>query len=307
MSAIAIIGSGIAGLACAQRLAQAGLAPVVFDKGRGLGGRCATRRMDTMQFDHGAQYVTARGDAFAAVLAGQVAAGNLAPWPDSERFVGVPGMSALARALGAGLEIRQGQQVTALVPTDGGWLVRIGAEEHRFARVVVTVPAPQVAALLGDDHPLVARIAGVAFAPCLTLMATITGDAPFTHRADADDAIAWIAQDSSKPGRPQAEATCWVAQAGERFSHEHLETDPAAIADLMTPMLCERLGVSPSQVRHATAHRWRYARVSAPFGAPFVRAEDGRLYLGGDWCLGARIEDAWTSGTAIAEDLLRRA
>jgi predicted NAD/FAD-dependent oxidoreductase len=28
------------------------------------------------------------------------------------------------------------------------------------------------------------------------------------------------------------------------------------------------------------------------------------LYLGGDWCIGPRIEAAWDSGTAIAEAIL---
>ena len=36
---IAIIGAGMAGLACARRLTDAGHAPVILDKGRGIGGR----------------------------------------------------------------------------------------------------------------------------------------------------------------------------------------------------------------------------------------------------------------------------
>ena len=35
-----------------------------------------------------------------------------------------------------------------------------------------------------------------------------------------------------------------------------------------------------------------------------VRDETGTLYLGGDWCLEARVEAAWTSGIAIAQDML---
>jgi renalase len=56
---IAIIGAGIAGLACAQRLQDGGCSVTLFDKGRGAGGRMATRRVTTpfgeIAFDHGAQ------------------------------------------------------------------------------------------------------------------------------------------------------------------------------------------------------------------------------------------------------------
>ena len=68
MMRVAIIGAGMSGLACARRLVDAGLSPVVFDKGQGIGGRMATRRVDGLQFDHGAQYVTAQDSGFAAVL-----------------------------------------------------------------------------------------------------------------------------------------------------------------------------------------------------------------------------------------------
>jgi predicted NAD/FAD-dependent oxidoreductase len=59
----AIIGAGMAGLACADALKEAGHNVALFDKGRGPGGRMSTRRMETplgeVAFDHGAQYFTA--------------------------------------------------------------------------------------------------------------------------------------------------------------------------------------------------------------------------------------------------------
>jgi renalase len=302
---IVIIGSGIAGLACARRLADAGHASVVLDKGRGIGGRVATRRVGDLQFDHGAQYVNAHGADFAAVLGGLSAAG----WQDGAgrtHSVGVPGMSAIPKALGAGLDIRQAVQVSRVQQDGDGWVLHLESTVLRAARVVVTVPAPQVAGLLGAEHPLVAALSPVRLAPCLTLMAALAAPAPFITRRDSNDPLSWIAQDSSKPGRPQGSGASWVAQAGEAFSRAHLEDDPIAIAARMLPLLCDRLGVTADCVSHAAAHRWRYARVTQALGQPFLRSPDATLYLGGDWCIGPRVEAAWTSGAAIADDILAR-
>jgi hypothetical protein len=116
--------------------------------------------------------------------------------------------------------------------------------------------------------------------------------------------VAFITRDSSKPDRPQTDGTAWVAQAGLAFSYAHLEEDLPDIATWMLPLFCNRLGITSERVTHAAAHRWRYSRVANPLGQPFSRTPDATLYLGGDWCVGPLIEDAWTSGTAIATDLL---
>jgi predicted NAD/FAD-dependent oxidoreductase len=213
-------------------------------------------------------------------------------------------MSAIPKALGAGLDIRQGVQVTRLQQDGEGWLLHLEAGTQRCARLVVTAPAPQVTGLLGVGHPLLADLASVRLAPCLTLMAAVAGPAPFITRHDKDDPLSWIAQDSSKAGRPQGMGALWVAQAGEAFSTAHLEKNAEEIATLMLPLLCDRLGVTPDRMTYAAAHRWRYARVTQALGQPFVRSADATLYLGGDWCIGPRLEAAWESGTAIAEAIL---
>jgi glycine/D-amino acid oxidase-like deaminating enzyme len=207
MQRIAVIGAGMAGLACARRLADAGRSPAVFDKGRGIGGRLATRREAAgLQFDHGAQYVTARGEGFGSVLRRMQDAGAAAPWANGSgrpHVVGTPGMTALAKHLGRGLDLHLGTEVSGLRREDGAWTLQVGGEPRRFDRVVLTAPAPQAAALLGADHPLADALAQVRLDPCLTLMAAMDPAAPrpFVTRADADDPLAWIAHDSSKPGR----------------------------------------------------------------------------------------------------------
>jgi predicted NAD/FAD-dependent oxidoreductase len=307
---IAVIGSGMAGLACARCLADAGYAPMIFDKGRGIGGRLATRRLpDGRQFDHGAQYVTARSARFDTLLKQAQAAGAASLWDDGSgqpHIVGTPGMTGLARYLGHGLDIRQGAELTALCKLSRGWALSISGVTKVFDRAVLTLPAPQVTTLLGSEHPLSEELAEVRLDPCLTLMAALNPGAPrpFAVRADADDLLAWIAQDSSKPGRPVQ--ACWVAQASPAWSAAHLDFDPDALVALMLPMLCDRLGADARAVHYAAAHRWRYARVSVPLGRPFARDTTGTLYAGGDWCLGARVEAAWISGDAIARDIQER-
>lgn len=304
---IGIIGAGMTGLACARALAEAGHAPVLLDKGRGIGGRLATRRADHgLQFDHGAQYVTAKSAGFRAALDELGKAGAVADWDMGDRhgFVGVPSMNAMAKAIGSGLDVRRQVQVSALQESAGEWIVSAGDEHMGFDRLIVTAPVPQTIALLGEDHPLSREIRAVRLLPSWTLMAAFSTDpAPAFQSARAGDGpLAWVAREGAKPGRTDLAA--YVVQAGAGWSAAHLEEDKDDVARMLLDALCDKLSADPVTVRHAAAHRWRYARVDKPLGRDFVRNPQGTLYLGGDWCLGARVEAAWQSGTAIAEDLL---
>ncbi len=305
---VAIIGAGIAGLACARRLSNAGLSLVVSDKGRGVGGRLATRRAaGGRQFDHGAQYITAEIDAFAATLNDARNKGAVAQWDDGSqkpRYVGVPGMSGFAKHLATGLEIKQCVSVIGIKEEEDGWSVETNCGESVFHRVISTAPAPQTVALLGSPDGIGVDLSQVKFEPCLTLMASLAPGAErlFLHVSDRTSALSWIAQDCTKSGRPSS--LCWVAQANPVWSAQHLELKLEEIKERMLDLFCPRLGVSRDEIDFAVPHRWRYARVTHPMGRDFACNSTKTFYAGGDWCLGHRVEDAWTSGDAIAKDLL---
>ena len=79
MIKIAIIGAGLSGLILARELSA--YADVdVFEKARGVGGRMATRYADPYQFDHGAQYFTAKTAEFQSFLEPFIQNGIVAPW-----------------------------------------------------------------------------------------------------------------------------------------------------------------------------------------------------------------------------------
>jgi renalase len=316
----AVVGAGLAGLACARALAAEGVAVTLFDKGRAAGGRLATRRAEAedgrrLGFDHGAQYLTARGAGFAAVLAV-----HATPWPavaDRDAHVGTPGMSALPRALAAGLGVRASRSVVGLDRRGEGWILRHHAgdlargptpatpaeEAGPFDAVAVCVPHAQAAPLL--PAPLAAALAPVRIAPCWALLAALDGAVALPDAVrPASGPLVWAARDSAKPGR-SAEAECWVAHAGPDWSRETLERPAEAVASALLAALAALAGPLPKTL-HLAAHRWRYALVEQPLGLACLADTAQRIGAAGDWCLGPRAEHAWDSGAALAAALLGR-
>ena len=292
---IAIIGAGLAGLTCARVLVEAGLAVRLFDKGRAPGGRLATKRLDvggtTLRIDHGAQYLRPRDAGFAALLA----AYGAAPWPDEDRFVPIPSMSALPRALAEGLDIALGRTVSSLRRDGAGWRVD---GEGPFDTVVLTAPAPQSAALLAEAAPeLAAMLSRVTYAPCWTWLAAFEAPLPWPDalRPDAGP-IGWAARNNSKPGRDAAEA--WVVQATPEWSRAHLEADPASIASALRAALD-----APPPLAEAT-HRWRYSLVEAALDRDCIWDAGRGVGIAGDFCIAGRAEAAFLSGRALAEAIL---
>jgi len=303
-----IIGSGITGITCARLLHDAGVSVRVVDKGRGIGGRIATRRAivcgHEIGFDHGAQYFSPHDLAFLKFLvtAGAV---NWNEHDERERLVGTSSMSAIPRMLAQGLPISQQVEVKRLSWEDSYWLFESADERFSAERLILTVPAPQALQLLGDADLLTSDLQTVEMSPCLTLMAAFPkGDMkPFNSRLDLGHPLAWIAQDSSKPDRTM-ELITWVAQAGPEFSADHIECSPDTITTMMLPLLCEIIGALPKGALYAQAHRWRYAQAVRPVGRRFLNDITRNLWVGGDWCLGSRAEDGWFSGEAIAQSIL---
>jgi len=303
---IAIIGAGMAGLAAARLLRDHGLTCTVFEKSRGLGGRMATRRTQDLTFDHGAQYFTARGERFRALVAQWQEQGDVARWlPDG--FVGTPSMTAPARALAMGCETILDYEVKALGRAPAGWSLHAGESDlvhSDFDAVLLAIPAPQAIALLASADIVFSPLAQARYAPCLALMLAFDGDVDFdeTHRRYDDGAIAWIARDSSKPGRASPAQT-FVVHAGPEWSKAHLDETPQAILEQLLPQALDLIGARRAPF-YATAHRWRYALVEQTAGVACVWDDQANIGACGDYCLGPRVEAAFESGEALAKAVL---
>ncbi|TVQ38146.1 MAG: FAD-binding protein [Geminicoccaceae bacterium] len=310
---VAVIGAGLAGLACARTLADHQIEVTVFDKSRGLGGRMATRRVDGLAFDHGAQFFTARDTTFRRHVEAWAEQGLVARWQPQGRgdeaepwWVATPRMTALARHLGAELDVKTELTATAVTRTDAGWQITAGdATFGPYDAVVVATPAPQAVPLLEAAPTLAAAAKGAVMHPCWAALVAFPQrfDAPDTLRP-VGSPLAWAARDASKPGRLKAET--WVLHASPDWSRTHLERTAADVLPDLLNAFEGALGQSLPTPTYATAHRWRYALAAQPVGQACLYDPSGLLACG-DWCLGGRIEAAFLSGTAAAGRILNAA
>lgn len=312
-ASVAVIGAGLAGLACARRLAEAGIAARVFESQRAPGGRLATRRFAVASFDHGAQYLTAGEPAFRRLLEGAESAGAAARWtPDwpgrrgpADLWVGTPAMNALPRHLAEGLDVEYGARIARIERGRRGWtlLDDRGAAHADFTAVALALPAPAAAALAGARTPLSARVRAVPMAPCWA--ALVAFEAPLTGVADAvfvDDAVlAWYARNASKPGREGRET--FVLHATADWSRVEFDQPAQNIQRALADRFSERIGRALPRMLVSDAYRWRHARAEIPLGEPFLLDREAGLGFCGDWCLDARAEAAWLSGTALGTAL----
>ncbi|WP_293606349.1 NAD(P)/FAD-dependent oxidoreductase [Polaromonas sp. UBA4122] len=341
---IAVVGAGIAGIACARTLAQAGHQVTVFEKNHGAGGRMATLDTEYGGFDHGTQYFTVRDTRFEKALA--TASGLVRPWsantvrildelgrvvasspPSKEaHWVATPGMNAL---------VRQWAQPLA----DGGQLmletevIRLEADKLHpqrwqlqtegpgagnpihsgFDAVVLAVPSLQAYNLLlnsKQDSPLLEALAGVRVAPCWSLMVafpqavqpTLAYLGPQWNAArSTHHRIAWLARESSKPGRSPIER--WTVQASPEWSQRHLEDDAERVKAKLLKAFTEVTGIR-AEPPYAEVHRWRHAQTTEPLGKSHAWDRKSRIGACGDWCLGHRVEDGFLSGLEMALAIL---
>lgn len=341
---IAVVGAGIAGIACARTLVQAGHQVTVFEKGQGAGGRMATRETEFGGFDHGTQYFTVRDTRFEKALA--TATGLVRPWsantvrildalghvvasspPAKEaHWVATPGMNALVQQWAQPLA-DAGQLVleTAVIrleadklhperwqlQTEGpGTDCRVYSD---FDAVILAIPSSQAYALLLNSKqgdPLLAPLAKVGVAPCWTLMLafpqalqpTLSHLGPQWNAArSTHHRIAWLARESSKPGRGPIER--WTVQASPEWSQRHLEDDAERVKAKLLKAFTEVTGIR-AEPQHAEVYRWRDAQTTEPLGKSHAWNHKSRIGACGDWCLGHRVEDGFLSGLEMALAIL---
>ncbi len=316
-----IVGAGMAGLFAARTLHVQACKATILEKSRGVGGRLASRRVDDLTFDHGAQHIHARSAVFKVYVQAAEQTRVLRHWtsafPDtagsqqvfpSPVLRGHPAMTAFPKRIAFDLLIHLQQRVTAARVNNGAWSIDTDSGHVYMAQaLVLTAPVPQSLALLeagGVTLPsdVARQLQAVVYVPCIVLMIGLETPSGIPEPGGLvldGDPLSWIADNHAKG--VSASPGALTIFAGEQYSTDHLaDTDEAIVSELLPHVR----RIVPVPVRTAQVHRWRFARPKTYLPIPFAigGTEPPLLFAGDVFGLG-NAEGAALSGMAAAEFL----
>lgn len=322
---VAIVGAGFAGLVAATCLQQAGFEILVFDKGRSVGGRLASRTRDEYQFDYGAQFFTAKDPEFKNFLGRLKQEGRVQLWTgnfgvlndlgkieatieDKARMVATPAMRSLAESIVMEhtLNVFTETKITAIrkIELEGKvhWSLEtekanVGFSESQFQYLILNMPPTQAQELWTERS-----LQEYCMTPCLAVMISFADRLPLPFDGievkQSDAFFSWLARDSSKPGRPPGEH--WVLHLATGSSESLWQEKDEVIVRRSLSRLSE-LAPLPEHT-FQKVHRWRYALSQNDTKANCSYIFDEHLNLGycGGWLHCPRIEGAHLSGRDLA-------
>ena len=315
----------MAGLIAGNVLQRQGINVTLLDKGRGIGGRLATRRIvhplyGEGVFDYGMQLFAVSDPSFQLWVNEWLQQGVIDRWFDTA--TGIPGYRGtkssrrIAQYLAQDLDVRTQTCAVEITWESSAWKVQAeNGDRFQSDNLLITAPIPQTLALLDNsaiDLPaeLRHRLEAVAYQPCLTLLALLDKPSaippPGGMRLD-DPVLAWIACNQQKGTSPQAAAI--TLQATPEFSHTHWEIDKDAIAETLIDRASAWLGANVVEFQ---VHRWLYSQPQTCYGEVFLALQQpGLLAISGDaFCtkptanISLQLERAALSGLAAANYIL---
>jgi predicted NAD/FAD-dependent oxidoreductase len=303
---VAIIGSGLSGLVLAHCLHEI-VDVELFEKARGVGGRISTRYAGDYEFDHGAQYFTAKTEHFLNFIQPYIQQGILQPWKaryvefekrqlsrrklwnnNPAHYVAVPRMNSFAKSIAQDLNIHLNTKIEKLLRIEQQWILQDDQAQNYgpYDWVISTAPWPQTKHLL-HKHTIMQHVDMYA---CYSLM--LGFDKPLHLDWEIarihDSCLSWIANNSSKPGRPQSESL--VVLSSNEWANQNVEAEKEWVINQLLNELHHYIHLSPEYVN---LHRWRYANVPHQTSQIFVFDKEQHLAACGDWSIGARVENAF--------------
>ncbi|MBE9043107.1 FAD-dependent oxidoreductase [Pleurocapsales cyanobacterium LEGE 10410] len=315
-SSCIVIGGGITGLTIATVLQQQGVQVTVLDKGRGIGGRLATRRVQHSEsikgvFDYGTQYFSIKHPRSQTWVNEWLQQGVIREWcrgfgetDDKPRYCGVNGTRGIAKHLAQDLAVHSSTKVVKISYNTRWSITTEGDRQFEGDILVMAPPVPQSLDLLDNSQIVLpshsrTSLEQISYHSCIAVLALLEQPSSIPAPggiALADESLIWLADNYQKGISPQGHAI--TLHATPQFSEAYWNNKDAEIANKLFTAASNYLN---SNVVKYQVHRWRYSLPKTLYHEPYFVCSSLPLVMAGDAFVAPKIEGAMQSGFAAAQ------
>lgn len=328
ISSCLVVGGGISGLVASQVLQRQGIDVTVLDKGRGIGGRLATRRISSPDsgqgiFDYGAQHFQVSTSKFKELVDTWMEIGLVKKWSDGfytaeghyqksnkAFYCGRESNRSIGKYLAQDLDVRTQTRIVELQHNNSQWVVKSQqGDSFKGKNLLLTAPVPQSLELLnnsGIEMPLSLHhnLEQLTYHRCIAVLALLDRPSqipePGGLRLEGEP-LAWIGCNHQKGISPEAYAV--TIHASSEFSLANWEVEREIVGQKLIELAQHYLG---AKVVSYQVHGWKFSQPSSSYGQTYAAfPKPGNLIFAGDaFSTQRNLEGAVLSGLAAAEYII---
>ena len=279
----AIIGAGLTGLSLGWDLSKAfpNLKIRLLDKAKSCGGRIATRRINELKFDHGAQFIknSIVSDKWIQIWN---SAGVTKKFPDEiiDAICGISGMTQLPKVLAQPLDIKYDCKLVSLSRFKERWVLQSdGLSDLLVKNVVMTCPLPQALEILNQsklNFNLGLSQIGYARALVILIESSERIQTELAYQEKIGESIYSICSQTAKSN---SDSASWTVVMTSQWSEANFDkTDDQIMNEASALIKTERPNI---QIQKLHLKKWKYSHPKQIWPKSFETPQPG-LYLAGD-------------------------
>ena len=291
-----------------------------FEKSRGVGGRCSTRRVDNVGlFDHGLQYIKSQDEEFKKFIKDYfVWKGNFKIFQnnkliddlDKERIIHEDGNNSLVKNLLKNKNVILNKELKNLEKKGDYFHLTFKDDTHEnYKTVIITAPFQQAYNLTKQFTESYFSKFNYSMQPNLTLMVAFNKSLNLNLSAISfvdDDVLVFAANENTKKKNLiNRDLELWTIQSSLKYAIKNIyeyRNNKKNLIDEMLKSLSTKLkiDVSKDNVKYADIHGWLYAYNGKITASNCYWDKDLRLGICGDWFSGSNAENAFINAKKLA-------
>jgi len=292
-----------------------------YEKSRGVGGRCSTRRVDNVGlFDHGLQYIKSQNKEFKKFLKDySIWKGNFKIFQnnqliddlDKERIIHENGNNSLVKNLFRNKNVIFNKELKSLEKkSDHFNLIFKDDTQENYKTVIISAPFQQAYNLTKQFTEDYFSKFNFSMQPNLTLMIALNKGLKLNLSAisfEDDDVLGFAANENTKKkDLINKDLELWTIQSSLKYAikniYEYRNNKQNLIDEILKSFSIKlKVDIKKDNIEYSDIHGWLYAynqKVTAP---NCYWDKDLRLGICGDWFSGGNAENAFTNAKQLAK------